>query len=83
MTARDRFHANLSTVALSTTRVGGLCAYGQTGIGWGGPHHYWSCYIATAEGCRQFDAAVVRGEYDAEGYTPAERRKLAKKQREA
>lgn len=32
------------------------------------------CVTATASGCLAFDRAVAEGVYDAEGYTPKERR---------
>ena len=30
-------------------RIAGLCAFGQTGIGWCGPHHCVWCYVFTME----------------------------------
>jgi hypothetical protein len=59
------------------------CFFGEP---WGyGPDRTWlshpRCDEETARACRAFDAAVARGEFDADGYTPKERR--AQKRREA
>jgi hypothetical protein len=46
----------------------------QLSFTWGGG---WHCAACQAEGealLAQYRAAQARGEYDAEGYTPAERR---------
>ena len=53
--------------ALSTTRVGGFCSHGQTGLGWLGGHHCWACGVAVLCACASFDAAVICGELDADG----------------
>lgn len=37
-------------------------------------HHCQACAAHVDELCREFQAAVTRGDYDVEGYTPAERR---------
>jgi hypothetical protein len=34
-------------------RMGGLCYYGQSGIGWPGPHHCFFCYVALEQDCRR------------------------------
>lgn len=51
------------------------CSNGEP---WMGPHPI--CEAETARHCAEFDAAVARGEYDAEGYTPNERKAQAKRQ---
>lgn len=38
------------------------------------------CLAETERACADFDEAVTRGEYDAHGYTPAERRAQQKKE---
>ena len=53
-----------------------VCAYGEP---WLGPHP--RCNARGMELAREFAAAVSRGEFDAQGYTPAER--TAKTKREA
>jgi hypothetical protein len=60
------------------------CAHGEPSNGgkapgWTGPHHCAGCAEAVLAASRRFRAAVARGEYDAEGYTPAERRAQARK----
>lgn len=52
--------------------VRGLCSFGETGEGWDGPHHCAKCNEWMEEGCREFDAAVARGEYNRRGYTRRE-----------
>lgn len=52
----------------------GRCSFGVTGEEWPGPHHCAQCAAFVARACEAFAAAVARGEYDNEGYTPAERR---------
>jgi hypothetical protein len=49
-----------------------LCAFGEDGEFWTGPHHCALCAAAVEAACRAFDAAVARGEYNARGYTPQE-----------
>lgn len=56
-----------------------VCAYGQTGIGWEGPHHCAQCAADVEQACEQFDADVRAGKYDEQGFTPAERRAQAKR----
>ena len=34
-------------------RLGGLCWFGQIGIGWLGPDHCWWCHVHTLEGLRE------------------------------
>ncbi len=55
---------------LPNTTAGGelACAFGEP---WLGPHPL--CEAETDRACRQFDAEVIAGKYDAEGYTPFER----------
>ena len=45
------------------------CANGEP---WTGPHP--RCEAETDRACERFDQAVLAGEYDADGYTPNERR---------
>lgn len=68
-------------LALQFERLAGLggCAFSVTGEDWEGPHHCAQCAAFVAEQCREFEAAVPRGEYDAEGYTPAERKALRRR----
>jgi hypothetical protein len=51
--------------------------------GWTGPHHCEHCASEVERGRAEFAAAVARGEFDAQGYTPAERRQLEKRKRKA
>lgn len=51
-----------------------VCAFGEP---WMGPHPL--CEAHTLAACQQFDEAVKAGIYDAQGYTPNERRAQAKK----
>lgn len=54
-----------------------VCANGQPDArytGYSGPHHCAACAAEVEAMCAAFHAAVARGEYDTEGYTPAERR---------
>ena len=44
---------------------------------WMGPHPL--CEAETTRACQRFDEAVKRGEFDTDGYTPAERRQQQKK----
>ncbi len=46
-----------------------VCAFDEP---WEGPHPL--CDSANERSCAEFWAAVARGEFDAEGYTPTERR---------
>lgn len=48
-------------------------------MGWDGPHHCAACNEEVEKGVREFWAAVARGEMDADGYTPRERKLLAKR----
>ena len=50
------------------------CAFGEP---WIGPHP--KCAAETELACRAFDVAVEAGTYDRAGYTPAERKKHARK----
>jgi ubiquitin len=50
------------------------CANNQTGEGWLGPHHCAECAAEVERQCAQFAADVAAGKYDADGYTPADRR---------
>lgn len=58
--------------------TGLTCAFGSP---WGahgcGPCE--KCHAETARGCAEFAAAVARGEFDSEGYTPNERKAQQKK----
>ncbi len=54
------------------------CAYGETGEYWPGPHHCEACNAAVLEAVAFMAAARARGEYDAQGYTPLERRALTR-----
>ncbi|HEY3499412.1 MAG TPA: hypothetical protein VGK73_32205 [Polyangiaceae bacterium] len=49
------------------------CAFGETGEGWHGRHHCEACNAAVEEAVAFMRAARARGEYDEQGYTPAER----------
>jgi hypothetical protein len=51
------------------------CAFGEP---WIGPHPL--CQAQLTRDCAAFAAAVTRGEYDARGYTPNERKALTRKQ---
>lgn len=62
------------------------CAFGESGIGWrgaGGAHYCHKCLILVAEAVRRFWQDVAAGIYDADGYTPAERKAQANKRRAA
>jgi len=37
----------VTALELFGVRLGGLCAFGQVGIGWSGPHHCFWCYVYT------------------------------------
>ena len=65
--------------ALILTHGDLTCAFGESGIGWLGPHHCHRCAAVVAEACAQFDRDVRTGKYDAEGYTPKDRRKQRKR----
>lgn len=58
---------------------GRVCRHGEVGLGWLGPHHCHHCLLSVAASCAAFAADVARGIYDADGYTPAERRRRVKK----
>ncbi|MGV3518189.1 hypothetical protein [Luteitalea sp.] len=68
-------------LALQFERLVGLggCAFSVTGEDWDGPHHCAQCAAFVAEQRREFTAAVSRGEVDAQGYAPAERRALQRR----
>lgn len=68
-------------VALQTWILAPPCAFGRRAIGgsvhaagWLGDHHCDACCASTLRACEQFAADVRAGKYDAEGYTPAERK---------
>jgi hypothetical protein len=61
---------------LLRVRTDRVCAFGETG------NHCAQCAASVAERCREFRAAVARGEYDTEGYTPAERKAQLKRLKE-
>ena len=46
---------------------------------WPGPHHCAGCVAAVQQAVAAFQADVTARIYDAEGYTPAERRAEARK----
>ncbi len=50
------------------------CAFSEP---WMGPHPL--CEAETDRACQQFAEAVARGEFDAQGYTPNERKAQAKR----
>lgn len=54
--------------------TGLTCAFGEP---WMGEHPL--CDAETARACERFAEAVARGEFDADGYTPNERRAQAKR----
>lgn len=59
-----------------------LCANGQADArdtGYVGPHHCAACAAEVDALCQAFAVAVRNGEYDVEGYTPADRRVQAKR----
>jgi hypothetical protein len=64
---------------LPLSDYGPACAHGQTGEGWLGLHHCHGCAAAVAEAVASMALARAAGEYDAEGYTPAERRAQQRK----
>ena len=51
-----------------------VCAFGEP---WMGPHPL--CEAETDRKCARFEAAVLAGTYDAQGYTPNERKAMARK----
>jgi hypothetical protein len=68
-------------VALQTWALAPPCAFNQPTLygsvyapGWDGPHHCFWCFVEVERACRAFDADVIAGKYDQQGYTPAERR---------
>jgi hypothetical protein len=72
--------------ALQVWRLALPCAFGSPtrwgsiyAVGWRAPHHCLACLVAVERGCLAFDRAVARGEFDAAGYTPAERRAQARR----
>lgn len=54
------------------------CAFGEI---WNGEHPL--CEAEVVRACARFNAAVDAGIYDSQGYTPNERKQLAKKQKAA
>jgi len=65
-----------------TARIVTVCAYGETGEGWTGQHHCHRCEAEVDAACEWMRQAILRGEYDEQGYTPLERKAQAKRQRE-
>lgn len=59
---------------LPLSDYGPACANGQTGEGWMGTHHCSACASVVDAAVASMALARAAGEYDAEGYTPAERR---------
>lgn len=55
------------------------CGFGDTGEGWDGDHHCYQCWRLVRDMCRQFARDVRAGKFDAQGYTPNERKAQAKK----
>lgn len=49
-----------------------VCAYGNTGVGWDGPHHCAACAAAVEAARAEFRRRVEAGEWNAAGYTPSE-----------
>lgn len=66
---------------MELTNAGPPCAFGEVGLGWSGPHHCFRCCAETDAAVQRFEAGVVAGTWDAEGYTPNERRALEKRKR--
>lgn len=68
-------------LALSFERLEslGACAFGPGDLTWDGPHHCAECAAEVERAHQEFQAAVARGEYDAQGYTPAERNALRRR----
>jgi hypothetical protein len=58
------------------------CAFGETGETWVGRDHCEACNAAVNEAVAFMRAAVARGEYDEQGYTPAERKAQKRRQKE-
>lgn len=58
------------------------CAFGETGEDWDGPHHCAACHAEVERAVAVMAAARARGAYDAESYTPAERRAQARRKGE-
>lgn len=75
------------STALQTWRLASPCTFGRRAfwtspiraVGWFGPHHCDACNAETERGGAEFAAAVAAGTYDAQGYTPAERRAQQRK----
>ena len=59
---------------LHGARLGGLCANGQTGIGWLGQDHCFWCHVEAERGVQEFKRGVLDGRWDREGYTPSKRK---------
>ena len=58
-----------------------MCDSGA-GVGWDGPDHCPACHAEADRLCAQFEADVASGQFDAEGFTPKER-KAQRKRRQA
>jgi hypothetical protein len=75
-------------MALQTWALAPPCAFNQPTLsgsahapGWTGPHHCFWCWVDVERACAQFAADVKAGKYDAQGYTPAERKAQQRKAR--
>lgn len=89
MSQADLFAA-LEPTALQVWWLAPPCSFGIETLagsvhapGWDGPHHCLSCAVEVARGCAQFAADVRAGKFDADGYTPAERRAQQKRKQGA
>lgn len=58
-----------------------ICTFGNEAGTDGGPHHCEACAAEVERSCAAFDAAVLAGTYDQDGFTPAERRAQQRKDR--
>jgi len=58
----------------------GDCAFGSEDVAWVGPHHCASCAAAVQQATTAMQRAIARGGYDAQGYTPVERRASQRRQ---
>lgn len=81
MSQGELFAADVQDTTLQRWRLAPPCAFGiptdaghPHAPGWFGPHHCFWCHVDVELACARFDAAVLAGKYDAQGYTPAERR---------
>ncbi len=57
----------------------GACVFGAGDPTWLGPHHCAGCATEVDRAVAQMAEARQRGAYDADGYTPAERRAMARR----